>query len=57
MTDRPRHYAQPISDEVTALIRERLKAVPEQDRVTVVDHVLNGLCIEWNLKKAKAGRK
>lgn len=50
---RPRAYAQVISDKVTELIREELKAVPKEFQVMVVDEALNSICIEWQLKKVK----
>jgi len=54
---RPREYAQPIADKVTEVIREMLKDIPKELQGIVVDHVLNGLCVDWNLRKAKAERK
>lgn len=56
MNDRPRNYATVISNKVTELIREELKAVPAEQRVAVVDHVLNSLGIEWSMKKTMARR-
>ncbi len=52
MTDRPRHFASVISDKVTELIREELKAVPAEYRGMVVDEALNSILIQWNLKKS-----
>ena len=54
MDTRPREFAAVISDKVTELIREELKLVPAEFRVQTVDLALNGVCIEWNLRKAKA---
>lgn len=54
---RPREYAEEIGRKVTEMMREELQKVPAEYRRMTVDHVVNGLAITWELKKAKAGRK
>jgi hypothetical protein len=57
--DRPRFHAERISAKVTELIREELKLVPKEFHGQVADLTLNGLCVDWELRKfkAKAGRR
>ena len=54
MDKRPREYAAPISDKVTALIREELVSVPAEFRQMVADEVINSIAVTWELRKFKA---
>ena len=53
---RPREYAAPISDKVTALIREELVSVPAEFRQMVADEVINSIAVTWELKKWRSKR-
>jgi hypothetical protein len=57
VNDRPRHYAEKIGVKARETIREGLKDVPEGMKTQVTDMVINGLSIEWNLKKSKRSEK
>lgn len=53
MTTRPREYAEEIGKEFREWYRERIKAVPEQYRDMVTDHVLN-TAVKNFLKRRKS---
>jgi hypothetical protein len=57
LNDRPRHYAAPISDKVTEMIRAELELVPKEYRQMVADEVINSIAITWELRKFKARQK
>ena len=54
---RPREYAQPIADKLKAVIKAELESVPKELRVMVTDEAISWLAMDFNLWKAKAGRK
>jgi hypothetical protein len=54
MTDtRAREYAEQIGSEFRDWLNNRVKTVPEQYRVQVMDYVINGAALGWAKNRRK----
>ena len=54
---RPREYASVILPKVKELIKAELEHVPKELRAITTDEVISWLAMDFNVWKAKAGRK